>query len=78
MKLRKHYSAAFRANTVQELLKGEKSVAEIAFEYGVRPTQLLKWKVMELEDLENSNQQSRFNENLIILNKGEVLYHEQF
>ena len=38
--MRKQYSAAFKARVVQELLKEEKTLAQIAAEYEVHPTQL--------------------------------------
>lgn len=51
----KHYSASFRAALVRELLKGEKSVEEIAFEYGVSVKRILQWhKYFEQDDLEIS------------------------
>ena len=45
---RKQYPAGFKAQMVQELLKEEKTVAQIASEYGVHPTQLNQWKAQEL------------------------------
>ncbi len=38
--MRKQYTAAFKARVVQELLKEEKTFAQIASEYEVHPTQL--------------------------------------
>jgi len=38
--MRKQYSAAFKARVVQELLEEEKTLAQIATEYEVHPTQL--------------------------------------
>ena len=46
--MRKQFSATFKAQAVQELLKEEKSVAQLAAEYGVHPTQLGKWKARAL------------------------------
>jgi putative transposase len=37
--MRKQYTAAFKARVVQELLKEEKTLAHIASEYEVHPTQ---------------------------------------
>jgi len=37
--MRKHYTAAFKAKVVQELLKEEKTLVQIATEYEVHPTQ---------------------------------------
>jgi transposase-like protein len=44
MTQRKRYSAAFKARMVFEALKGEKTVNELASEYGVHPTQITQWK----------------------------------
>ncbi len=38
--MRKQFSATFKAQIVQELLKEEKSVVQLAAEHGVHPTQL--------------------------------------
>src|SRR6478672_4657629 len=49
--MRKQFSATFKAQAVQELLKEEKSIAQLAAEYGVHPTQLGKWKATALHGL---------------------------
>ena len=49
--MRKQYTAAFKARVVQELLKEEKTLAQIASEYEVHPTQLKNWRAMALEGL---------------------------
>jgi putative transposase len=49
--MRKHYTASFKAKVVQELLKEDKTVAQIAAEYEVHPTQLNKWKSTALQGL---------------------------
>ena len=49
--MRKQYTAAFKAKVVQELLKEEKTIAQIAAEYEVHPTQLKEWRVRALEGL---------------------------
>jgi putative transposase len=49
--MRKQFSATFKAQVVQELLKEEKSVTQLAAEYGVHPTQLGKWKALALHAL---------------------------
>lgn len=49
--MRKHYTATFKAQVVQELLKEDKTIAQIAAEYGVHPSQLNKWKSRALHDL---------------------------
>ncbi len=42
--MRKHYTASFKAQVVQELFKEDKTIAQIAAEYEVHPTQLNTWK----------------------------------
>jgi transposase len=49
--MRKHYSAALKAKIVQEMLKEEKSVSQLAAEYGVSTKQLGRWKTTALENL---------------------------
>jgi transposase-like protein len=49
--MRKRYTAPFKAQVVQELLKEEKSLAQLAAEYGVHPTQLIKWRAIALQGL---------------------------
>ena len=49
--MRKQYSAAFKARVVQELLKEEKTLAQIAAEYEVHPTQLKNWRTVALDGL---------------------------
>jgi len=49
--MRKQYTAAYKARIVQELLKEEKTLAQIASEYEVHPTQLKNWRAIALEGL---------------------------
>jgi putative transposase len=49
--MRKQYTAAFKARVVQELLKEEKTLAQIAAEYEVHPTLLKNWRAVALEGL---------------------------
>jgi putative transposase len=49
--MRKHYTDAFKAQVVQEILREEKSIAQLASEYGVHPTQLNTWKAIALQGL---------------------------
>ena len=49
--LRKQYTAAFKAKVVQEFLKEEKGLAQLASEYEVHPTQLKNWRAIALEGL---------------------------
>jgi transposase len=49
--MRKPYTAAFKTRVVQELLKEEKTLAQIATEYEVHPTHLKTWRAIALEGL---------------------------
>jgi len=49
--MRKQYTSAFKAKVVQELLKEEKTLAQLASEYEVHPTQLKAWRAITLEGL---------------------------
>jgi transposase len=49
--MRKQYTSAFKAKVVQELLREEKTLAQIASEYEVHPTQLKSWRTIALEGL---------------------------
>ena len=49
--MRKHYSDSFKAEVVLELLKENKSVAQIASEYHVHPNQVYEWKATALKGL---------------------------
>jgi len=49
--MRKHYTAQQKAQIVLEMLKEERTMAQIASAHGVHPTQLGKWKAQVLEGL---------------------------
>jgi transposase-like protein len=49
--MRKRYSDTFKAEVVLELLKEEKTVAQIASQYHVHPNQVYEWKATVLRDL---------------------------
>ena len=49
--MRKQYTAAFKTRVVQELLKEEKTLAQIAAENEVHPTQLKNWRAVAVEGL---------------------------
>jgi putative transposase len=41
---RKQHTAEFKAKVVKEILKGEKTISQLASEYGVHTSQLYKWR----------------------------------
>jgi transposase-like protein len=49
--MRKRYSDSFKAQVVLELLKEEKTVAQIASERHVHPNQIYEWKALVLKDM---------------------------
>ncbi len=51
--MRKRYSAAQKAQVVQEVLKEQKTFSQIAAEYGVHPNQLYRWRDIALSGLPN-------------------------
>ena len=55
--MRKQYTAQFKAQVVQEILKEEKTLNQLATEHGIHPNQLKRWKATILEGLAQSVQQ---------------------
>ena len=51
--MRKRYSNQFKAQVVHEILREEKTIAQIAAEHGIHSNQLSKWKSMALKGLPN-------------------------
>ena len=48
---RRQHSGEFKAKVVLEALRGERTINEIAGEYGVHPLQITQWKKVALEGL---------------------------
>ena len=51
MATRKRYDSRFKACVVLEALKNQRTIAEIASEYGVHANQITKWKRQVLDGL---------------------------
>ncbi len=58
---RKKYSAQLKAKVALEAVKGNKTINEIAGEFGVHPTQIQKWKKQLLEELPQIFSKKRAN-----------------
>ena len=48
---RKSYSATFKAKVALEAIKGQRTLSEIASEFGVHPNLITKWKKQALDEL---------------------------
>lgn len=51
MKQRRQHSAELKAKVVLEMLRGQRTTAEISSHYQVHPNQITKWKTQALEGL---------------------------
>jgi transposase-like protein len=49
--MRKNHDAAFKAKVALEVLKGDKTMAQISSEYGVHVNQIRQWRQKLLEEL---------------------------
>ena len=49
--MRKHYSGEFKADVILEVLRGEKTLAQIASERGVHPAMIVRWRKIATEGL---------------------------
>ena len=47
----KQHSAQFKAQVVRAALRDEKTLAQLASEYGIHPTQISTWKTTALQEL---------------------------
>lgn len=49
--MKRHHTSTFKAEVVREILREQKTVAQIASEYGVHPTLLYQWRDAALSAL---------------------------
>jgi transposase-like protein len=77
--VRKHYSATFKAHVVQDVLKGEKTIGQLASEHGVHPNLISLWKATALErfpSLFERDNADRVGERLVHERQLRELYEE--
>jgi transposase-like protein len=48
---RRQHSAEFKAQVALEAIRGERTLNELAAEYGVHPVQITQWKKVVLEEV---------------------------
>lgn len=60
--MKKHYTAEQKAKIVLEILKEERSIAQIASEQSIHPNQLYKWKALAIEKLSEVFEDERKSE----------------
>ena len=51
MSVRKQYQSQFKAQVALEAIKNQRTLAEIASEYGIHPNQVSRWKQQMLQEL---------------------------
>ena len=63
MSVRKKFSPDLKTQVVLEILREEKTMAQISSEYGIHPTQLKQWKKIVLEGIPTlfENEQKAIN-----------------
>jgi len=60
--MKTHYTSKQKAQIVLEILKEERSIAQIASEYGIHPNRLYKWKAQAVENLPGLFEEERKGE----------------
>ena len=58
---RRTFTAAFKAQIVQEILRGERSIAQIAGEHKLHPNLLTQWKTAAIKGLPSLFDEGRKN-----------------
>ena len=51
MTIRKTHTAAFKAQVVQQVLREDKTLAQIAAEHGIHPNQISQWGAAALDNI---------------------------
>jgi transposase len=66
MTTRKHYDSRIKVNVALEAIKNQRTIAQIASEYGVHPNLVTQWKqrlLNELPDIFNNKHQKNKQDN---------------
>jgi transposase-like protein len=77
--MRKQYSAEYKAQVVREVLKEEKTLGQIASEYGVHSTQIAQWRdrvLCEIPELLSRKGQKESSREADFEKEREALYAE--
>ena len=72
----RQYEGTFKAKVALEAIKAEKTLSEIASEYGVHTTQIIKWKKRALEELPNIFNNKKESQDQQSSQKEEELYKQ--
>ena len=51
MTIRKTHTTAFKAQIVQQALREDKTLAQIAAEHGIHPSQISQWEAAALDNI---------------------------
>jgi putative transposase len=51
MSKQRHYTAEFKAQLVQQMLREERSINQLATEHSIHPNQLYRWRQIALDGL---------------------------
>ncbi len=69
MKKRRTYAAEFKARIVLELIRGKRSLTELAFQHDLHPNQIKNWKSVFLKQAVNIFEDKRRSGNRSIIIK---------
>ena len=74
--MKKRHDASFKARVALEAVKGEKTMAQIASEYGVHPNQIGQWKKRLLRELPSLFSDRRKKEEKEVQTETDELYRQ--
>jgi transposase-like protein len=75
---RRNYSPAFKAEIVQELLRQEQSLSQIASKHGVHPNQLRRWRDAAVTAMpDNFKDEAQYQKRLAALKAEHEHEHEK-